>query len=124
MFGTDYDTPDGTCVRDYIHVTDLAAAHLAALDALRDGADSMVLNCGYGRGFSVRDVIGAVERASGRMLPVEDGPRRAGDPPALVADAMRIHEQLGWQPRHGNLDVIVEHALRWEDRLSERLQSA
>jgi UDP-glucose 4-epimerase len=124
VFGTDYDTPDGTCVRDYIHVSDLATAHLRALDHLRSGGASTVVNCGYGRGFSVREVIAAVKRASGARLKAEDGPRRAGDPPALVAGAERIRDAFGWTPVHDDLDTIVSHALEWERRLIERRASA
>lgn len=114
VFGTDYPTSDGTCVRDYIHVTDLIGAHLAALEYLRKGGDSAVLNCGYGRGFSVLEVIASVKRAAKRDFPVRMSPRRPGDPAALVAKADRIGEVLGWQPRHDDLDTIVGHALAWE----------
>jgi UDP-glucose 4-epimerase len=116
IFGTDYPTPDGTGVRDYIHVTDLAAAHLLALDALRDGAPSTSYNCGYGRGLSVREVVAAVERVIGRPLPVREGPRRAGDPPTLIADSTRIKSALGWTPRHDDIEEIVSSALEWERR--------
>ena len=114
IFGTDYDTPDGTGVRDYIHVEDLASAHLDALSWLRDGGDSQVLNCGYGHGYSVREVVQAVERATGRPLPVREDARRAGDPPALIADAGRIRELLGWTPALDDLDKIVATSLAWE----------
>ena len=114
IFGTDYDTPDGTGVRDYIHVEDLANAHLDALSWLRDGGDSQVLNCGYGHGDSVREVVQAVERATGRPLPVREADRRAGDPPALIADARRIRELLGWTPALDDLDKIVATSLAWE----------
>src|SRR5690606_30157312 len=103
IFGTDYDTPDGTGVRDYIHVEDLATAHLDALRWLRDGGDSQVLNCGYGHGYSVREVVQAVERATGEPLRVREDQRRAGDPPTLVADASRIRELLGWAPQLDDL---------------------
>jgi len=117
IFGTDYPTPDGTGVRDYIHVEDLAAAHLSALDYLeRDGA-STTLNCGYGHGFSVREVIQMVERVNGEPLPVVESPRRAGDPPSLVADAQRIREVLGWTPKLDDLETIVRNQLNWEHRL-------
>src|SRR5690606_2845873 len=109
-YGTDYETPDGTCIRDYIHVTDLVRAHLDALRYLRAGGESIVLNCGYGKGFSVLDVVEAVKRAAGRDFTVRTTGRRAGDPPALVAGAERIHEVLGWEPRLNDLDTIVEHA--------------
>jgi UDP-glucose 4-epimerase len=117
IFGTDYDTPDGTCVRDYIHVEDLAAAHLQALDYLRGGGASATLNCGYGRGFSVREVLGEVERVAGKRLQVTESARRAGDPPQLVAEARRIRQTLGWKPRHEDLPGIVATALAWERRL-------
>jgi UDP-glucose 4-epimerase len=117
IFGTDYDTEDGTGVRDYIHVEDLAAAHLDALDYLRKGGASTTLNVGYGHGYSVRQVLASVERISGRRLAVREEPRRAGDPPALVARADRIRSVLGWQPRLDDLDTIVRTAYAWEQRL-------
>ncbi|MDH4260204.1 MAG: UDP-glucose 4-epimerase GalE [Gammaproteobacteria bacterium] len=117
IFGTDYDTPDGTGVRDYIHVEDLAAAHLQALDYLRKGGTSTTLNCGYGEGLSVREVLDEVARASGRELKITEAPRRAGDPPQLVAEADRIREVLSWEPRHRDLAGIVGSALAWEQRL-------
>jgi UDP-glucose 4-epimerase len=117
IFGTDYATPDGTGVRDYIHVEDLAAAHLNALDYLRADGQSIVLNCGYGHGYSVREVLASVERVAGRRLPVNEQPRRAGDPPTLVARAQRIRAVLGWRPRLDDLDAIVQTSLRWEERL-------
>jgi UDP-glucose 4-epimerase len=117
IFGTDYDTPDGTCVRDYIHVEDLAAAHLQALDYLRGGGGSATLNCGYGRGFSVREVLREVNRVSGARLNVVEAGRRAGDPPQLIAVADRIRRTLGWEPRHDDLGGIVASALAWEKRL-------
>ena len=118
IFGTDFDTRDGTGIRDYIHVEDLAAAHLKALDYLRAGGESTTLNCGYGRGFSVREVLDAVTRAAGRPLNVIEGPRRAGDPPELVARADRIRSTLGWEPAHADLEGIVRTALAWERRLA------
>jgi UDP-glucose 4-epimerase len=118
IFGTDYPTADGTGVRDYIHVSDLVEAHALALDYLRDGGKASVMNCGYGHGASVRDVIASVERVTGRPLPVKESPRRAGDPPWLVADARKIHEVLGWQPRNDDLDTIVRSAYAWEQRLN------
>ncbi len=118
IFGTDYPTPDGTGVRDYIHVTDLAAAHLLALDALRDGAPSAVYNCGYGRGLSVREVVSGVERVTGRPLPVREGPRRPGDPPVLISDPARIKQTLGWTPRYDDLDEIIRSAIAWERRFN------
>lgn len=117
IFGDDYDTPDGTCVRDYLHVSDLAEAHIAALAHLERGGDSQILNCGYGRGHSVREVLAMVERVSGRSLPTRVAPRRAGDPPALVASAARIGRVLGWTPRHADLEGIVASAIAWEERL-------
>ena len=117
VYGTDYNTPDGTCVRDYIHVTDLANAHMAALTHLRRGGDSATFNCGYGHGYSVLEVVDAVKRVSKRDFKVELAPRRPGDPAMIVADSARIRAQLGWTPRFDNLDMIVEHALAWERRL-------
>jgi UDP-glucose 4-epimerase len=117
VFGDDYDTADGTCVRDYIHVTDLADAHLRALEHLREAGASLVLNCGYGHGYSVREVIAAVERVVGHSFPVRQAPRRAGDPPSLVAGTKRIREILKWNPRHDDLDFIVSTALAWERTL-------
>jgi UDP-glucose 4-epimerase len=119
VFGTDYPTPDGTCIRDYIHVTDLVRAHLDALHYLRGGGESEVLNCGYGNGFSVLDVISSVKRVSERDLAVRMGPRRAGDPAAIVARAERINAVLGWKPSLADLDTIVGHALAWEKRLNK-----
>jgi len=117
VFGTDYPTPDGTGVRDYVHVSDLAAAHVAALRHLAEGGEGSVMNCGYGRGHSVLQVLDAVERASGRNIPVRLAPRRAGDPPALVASAQRIREVLGWTPCFDDLDTIVGTAFAWERRM-------
>jgi UDP-glucose 4-epimerase len=114
IYGTDYPTRDGTCVRDYIHVEDLSRAHLAALDHLAGGGASEVLNCGYGHGHSVREVIDAVRRVSGRPLPTRDAPRRQGDPTEIVADNARIRRVLGWQPRHDDLDFIARTAWDWE----------
>jgi UDP-glucose 4-epimerase len=124
VFGTDYPTPDGTCIRDYIHVSDLAQAHSAALAYLRSGGASATFNCGYGRGASVLEVIAAVRRASGYDFPVEVSARRPGDPPALVANVERIHATLPWRPRFQNLDTIVSHALAWEKQLANRRKSA
>ena len=118
IFGTDYPTPDGTGLRDYIHVEDLATAHLDALGYLRDGGESTVLNCGYGHGYSVREVLAAVERANGEPLKISEEPRRAGDPPELVAVAERIREVLGWTPRFDDLDTIVRTALEWERKIA------
>lgn len=117
VFGTDYPTADGTCVRDYIQVNDLARAHLAALRYLRDGGKSDIFNCGYSKGYSVHDVIGAVKRASGRDFPVKLSPRRAGDPAAIVAGSGKIRQTLGWQPVNDDLNGIVSQALAWERRV-------
>ena len=118
VFGTDYDTPDGTCIRDYIHVSDLADIHVDALRFLEEGGGSRVFNCGYGRGFSVRQVIEAVESEAGVTIQVRDAPRRAGDPPCLVADASRLRDVLRWRPRFADLALIVRTALAWERRLA------
>ncbi|HKD20717.1 MAG TPA: UDP-glucose 4-epimerase GalE [Rhizomicrobium sp.] len=118
IYGTDYPTPDGTGVRDYIHVSDLVAAHALALDYLRTGGAPRVMNCGYGHGASVREVIAAIERVVGRKLPVREAPRRAGDPASLVADTALIRQTLDWKPKHDNLEEIVQHAYEWERRLN------
>jgi UDP-glucose 4-epimerase len=118
IFGTDYPTPDGTGVRDYIHVSDLAAAHLLALDALKAGAASTTYNVGYGRGLSVREVIAGVEKVTGAKLPVRESPRRAGDPPTLISDPTRIKTELGWQPQHDDLSGIIASAIAWERRFN------
>ena len=117
VFGTDYPTPDGSCVRDYIHVTDLVGAHLAALTHLRDGGASVTANCGYGRGYSVLDVIAAVKRVAGRDFPVKHSRRREGDPASIVASVTKIHDLFDWTPAYADLDTIVSHALAWEQRL-------
>ncbi len=118
VFGTDYDTPDGTGVRDYIHVSDLAAAHVLALEALiAEPARSLTMNCGYGRGFSVLEVLAAVGRATNTAIERRMGPRRAGDPDALISDNSRIMATLPWVPQHADLDTIVTHALAWERKL-------
>ncbi|MBI1393621.1 MAG: UDP-glucose 4-epimerase GalE [Alphaproteobacteria bacterium] len=117
VFGTDYQTPDGTAIRDYVHVCDLADAHLAALMLLRAGEPSAILNCGYGRGYSVREVVAAVERVTGAALPTVDAPRRAGDPPQLIADSAAIRSRLDWRPRFDEIDIIVSGAIDWERRL-------
>jgi UDP-glucose 4-epimerase len=117
IYGTDYPTPDGTGVRDYLHVEDLAAAHLDALTYLRDGGRSSTLNVGYGHGYSVREVLAAVEHAAGAKLSVREEPRRPGDPPSLIARAERIRSDLGWRPRLDDLDVIVRTSLAWEQQL-------
>ncbi len=120
IFGTDYPTPDGTCIRDYIHVEDLAAAHVLGLKYLLDGGESSVVNCGYGHGFSVREVVDTVQRISGVSFPVAEAGRRAGDPATLVADNTRIRRTLGWIPRHDDLELICRTALDWEAALAAR----
>jgi UDP-glucose 4-epimerase len=120
VFGTDYPTPDGTCIRDYIHVSDLARAHSDALRHLRAGAPSLTLNCGYGHGFSVLDVIAAIKRVSGVDFKVVNAARRAGDPAQIVAASERIRATLGWQPRFDDLLTMVSHALTWERELATR----
>jgi UDP-glucose 4-epimerase len=117
IFGTDYDTPDGTGIRDYIHVEDLSRAHLDALTYLRNGGESVVLNCGYGHGYSVREVIAAVEKTHGHPLTIEEAPRRAGDPPTLIARCDRIKSTLGWIPHFDDIEKIVTSALNWEKHL-------
>jgi UDP-glucose 4-epimerase len=119
VFGTDYPTPDGTCIRDYIHVSDLARAHSAALAYLRDGGANATFNCGYGRGYSVLEVIEAVKRVSGRPLPVSFVERRPGDPAAIVADSTKLRAALSWTPEFADLDTIVAHALAWEAKLND-----
>jgi UDP-glucose 4-epimerase len=120
VFGTDYATPDGTCIRDYIHVTDLARAHLDALRYLRSGAPSLTLNCGYGHGFSVLEVVETVKRVSGVDFKVEIAPRRPGDPDRIVAASDRARKALGWQPKFDDLPTIVRHTLDWEAALKKR----
>ena len=117
VFGTDYPTPDGTCIRDFIHVKDLARAHMSALAHLRSGAQSDVFNCGYSKGYSVLQVIEAVNRVARKNLDVRLAPRRPGDPPAIVAASAKIRAQLGWVPEHDDLDRIVAQALAWEARV-------
>lgn len=114
--GDDYDTPDGTCVRDYIHVSDLANAHLLAMRRLLEGGEDMLLNCGYGQGFSVREIVHAASRAIGAPIPTEVGPRRPGDPISVVADPTRLRDSLGWRPAHADIDGIIASALAWETR--------
>jgi UDP-glucose 4-epimerase len=120
IFGTDYPTPDGTGLRDYIHVEDLATAHLDALAYLREGGESTTLNCGYGHGYSVREVLEAVERVNGAPLNITEEARRDGDPPELIAVCDRIHSMLGWQPRFDDLDTIVRTSLEWERKIAAR----
>lgn len=120
VFGNDYSTPDGTCIRDYIHVSDLAAAHRLALQRLRDGGASLIANCGYSHGYSVLEVIEAVRRVFGRDFDVRMGERRPGDAAAVVADSDRARAELGWTPRHDDLDGIVRDALNWERILTTK----
>ena len=119
VFGTDYETPDGTCIRDYIHVSDLVRAHADALRHLRGGGASVTLNCGYGHGFSVREVIDTVKRVAGVDFKVKSSGRRPGDPAAIIADAGRIRALLSWAPQFDDLETIVEHALKWEHRRAD-----
>jgi UDP-glucose 4-epimerase len=118
IFGTDYPTPDGTALRDYIHVEDLASAHLDSLKYLREGGKPATLNCGYGHGYSVREVLSAVEVASGQSLNTIEAPRRPGDPPVLVAMVDKIHKVIGWTPQHDDLDSIVRTSLEWEQKVA------
>lgn len=120
IYGADYATPDGTAIRDYVHVSDLADAHLAALARLRRGAGPEILNVGYGRGYSVSEVIDAFERVTGKPLPHEIGPRRSGDPPQLIADTAAIRTELDWRPRYDDIDFIVRSAIEWEKRLAAK----
>lgn len=124
VFGTDYPTADGTCIRDYIHVKDLVAAHMRALDHLRGGGKSDVFNCGYSKGFSVLEVIEAVKRVAGRTFDVRLAPRRAGDPAAIVAGSEKIRSRLGWAPEFADLDTIVAHALAWERQIPRMLNAS
>jgi UDP-glucose 4-epimerase len=117
VYGTDYPTPDGSCVRDFIHVADLAQAHRSALTYLRGGGSSVTLNCGYGRGYSVLETIEAVRRVSGRSIAVQHGPRRPGDIMTMIADTARLHAMLDWTPRYDNIETIAAHALAWEEKL-------
>ena len=123
VFGTDFATPDGTGVRDYIHVSDLADLHVLALDRLMKGGGNLVANCGYGHGFSVREVIEAAERVSGRKVAVREAARRDGDPAELVADSSLAKAEFGWAPRFDDLDTIVRDALRWEEKLAKEAAS-
>jgi len=118
VFGTDYPTPDGTCIRDYIHVNDLGKAHLQALDYLRGSRENGQMNCGYGHGFSVKEVVEAVKRVTGVDFKVEEAKRRPGDPPALIADSTLLRSKTGWAPQHDDLDFIVKTAWDWELKLS------
>ncbi|HEX3809416.1 MAG TPA: UDP-glucose 4-epimerase GalE [Rhizomicrobium sp.] len=117
IFGTDYPTPDGTCIRDYIHVSDLVEAHALALTSLRNGGPLVTLNCGYGNGHSVLDIVRGLEGLIGKKLPVREAPRRPGDPPALIADSGRLKRDLDWRPQHGDLKGILQSAFAWERQL-------
>jgi UDP-glucose 4-epimerase len=122
VFGTDYETPDGSCIRDFIHVSDLAQAHRAALSYLRGGGASVTLNCGYGRGYSVLETIEAVRRISGRNFAVQHSQRRPGDIMTMIADTARLRATLAWTPQYDDLDAIVAHALAWEQKLFRERQ--
>lgn len=124
IFGFNYDTPDGTGIRDFIHVSDLASAHYSALNFLRNGGQKFTGNCGYSKGYSVLEVINAVKRISGKEFSARMAPRREGDIPAIVADASRMMKRLNWQPKHASLDEIITHALAWEEKLARREVSA
>ncbi len=124
IYGTDYDTPDGTCVRDFIHVSDLVSAHYAALNFLRQGGLKFTANCGYSKGYSVREVVETVQRISGNAFRVIEEKRRPGDIPALVANSHRLENRLDWKPRHNNLETIIETALAWENQLGEKRRTA
>lgn len=124
VFGTDYDTPDGTCIRDYVHVNDISRAHLLALGYLQAGGGSQVFNIGSESGYSVREVIDCCQRVTGRPVPMVEGPRRAGDPAQLVADATKIRRELGWVPQYQSLDRIIETAWAWEQRKAAVLTHA
>ena len=121
IFGTDFPTPDGTGIRDYIHVSDLATAHLDALSYLEQGGNPSTFNCGYGHGFSVREVLAEVEAQIGEALPIRKSGRRAGDPPELIADSSSLRTKVGWQPRFDNLKQIVESTLNWQRKIREGL---
>ena len=123
IFGEDYDTPDGTCIRDYVHVNDLCLAHLLALESLLQGGSRAAFNLGNGGGFSVREVIDAAERVTRRKIPVVVAPRRAGDPARLVADSSLAQQELGWRPRYSELEQIIRHAWQWEQKLVQRFSS-
>lgn len=120
IFGTDYETPDGTCIRDYIHVTDLIAAHALLLNHLRKGGESTTLNCAYGQGYSVREVVETVRKVSGINFRADEGPRRAGDPASIIATGQKVRALLGWKPQHDDLNEIVETAYAWERHLMTR----
>lgn len=123
IFGVDYDTPDGTCIRDYIHIADLADAHVLALDHLENGGDVGVYNCGYGHGYSVRQVVERVKKVTGADFPVVETGRRAGDPPVLIADSRRLKETLDWKPKHDDLEYIIRTAWKWEKKLQKAVEN-
>lgn len=123
VFGRDYDTPDGTCIRDYVHINDLCSAHWLALQSLMNGGPSQAYNLGNGNGFSVQEVIDAAERVTGCKIAVVNGPRRVGDPARLVADATQARQHLGWQPQFADLAIIVQHAWAWEKKMVANVQS-
>jgi len=116
VFGSDYNTPDGTCVRDYIHVSDLADAHVKALEHLEKGGGSEVLNCGYGHGFSVKEVLARVIEVTGIKIKIDESPRRPGDPASLTAKADRIQNVIGWKPKYDDLNLIIKSAYEWEKK--------
>lgn len=119
IYGTDYPTPDGTCIRDYIHVDDLAEAHILGLEHLLSGGGSAVYNCGYGHGFSVREVIDTVKKVTGADFPVRHTGRRPGDPPSLIADSSKLKKELGWSPKHDDLEYIIKTAWEWEKKYAQ-----
>jgi UDP-glucose 4-epimerase len=120
VFGTDYPTPDGTCIRDYIHVDDLAQAHIRALEYIVKTKKSDIMNCGYGRGFSVKEVVQAAKKVTGIDFPVEETGRRAGDPPALMANSMKLQNLTGWKPQYDDLEFIIKTAWEWERAYSKQ----
>jgi len=124
IYGTDYPTPDGTCIRDYIHIDDIARAHVQALEHLMETGRSDAMNCGYGRGFSVNEVVSMAKKVTGVDFPVEETDRRTGDPPALIADSTRLKERTGWTPRHDDLEFIIRSAWEWELALGQKLLTA
>ena len=117
IFGTDYPTPDGTCIRDYIHVDDLAHAHILALEYLASGGSSAIFNCGYGHGYSVKEVVDKIKEITGIDFPVRHAARRPGDPPSLIADASRLKKELDWLPKHDDLGYIIRTAWDWEKKM-------
>ena len=119
IYGTDYPTPDGTCIRDYIHVDDLSNAHVLALEYLVSGGESSIYNCGYGHGYSVKEVVDEVKRVTGVHFPVTATDRRPGDPPALIADSSKLRKELLWEPQHDNLEYIIRTAWDWEKKYNQ-----